>query len=1278
MAPRDALGTAEKLRQTHSTTIRSDAIVVFCKALRLGNQFQPFWDAIGGAAALADLMTEFSLRDIKTICRRLGHTASAQKARPARRAALGELVQILHGLSSGNGVPKDPRPLRQYYQDIVPACNWDVVQQWEKQYQVQWTRRQSNSLFLGHREQYEKRFLENVFSTRGTGQNMTFGQEKRLFQGNIDFTKTILERLIQDKADIVQIPGDLMSAVVMPVVTRLFLRRRYSNEMRDSFLDLVTECIQAHPRHLAKHLHLGRKTLVSYANRRWTEARDDRTTTSSTTQQQTESTLKQLIALMPTPHEKTPYKLDVIVNDLLFNRRRHVCSYQLLRLILRHANGYKLDIDDESLGGLARLRALSAQGNLWPPKLFLYLDVQDGLALFERLSSADPTGSFLRLKYGGLMNQSQDMGGSCGDVAILRCLLLKKNKGEPTNSEWISRARNMVLERRKMSQESRESPGRSFWAKAAFNLAIAIGDLELLDDTILWARRYKNEPLVLMELYTSEPFATTELCDLVSAVPYREEGVEIGHTNDITQVKKNIELSHQIIIHLMETINMTFSQPQVKIYTFKSVFTLFKMVADRRLKKESTASFHDLFDPIGPTSAYDRSPTVEVLWKPYLETLIEVEALMESAPDRHMFDAGPLYIFRRLAASGPMKADLATFLLQKMKARLSSESMRTRMSNIVSFVMEVARSDQPWLAFPFLQQIILEGQGADSTWYRQLLDFKFLASLPSSIVNEFLHMLADTFQKQMREQASKPMEVVGDDGKVVLRAPVIKVTTVKMMAQILQGTQIISPSAACNILLGLLAEARHIDIRVAIVSSLLSILKEPSTLPEIHGIILDALETHVIPVLGQLNERRPVTEDQWVAAESGEAPIPDIGDETPLMSQLGELEYGNKKLLPAETRIRLINLFTRVPAVSAANNTRWNKLFLKRHGFHLDEGEVLPACPVSPKTLRDLFRRFPTHMPASTVSVLQEMTLINLAPTPGIARVTAAVKANRDLIKSNAGKHWLMQFDNPGNKALEAYGVFVASSCLQQIPEDLASERNDEQGITVQMLQDFILATANQLIASQHTDLFDSLVTRLCSSRFVSRRNWQGWLQHSVPVLKTMISNVESLRLRVRNGEKGLTKILPKTFAIRSNLLPIPYPGTAKDAPSEIEWRNFASELVKLLEWLAERKHMPYHEEFAQLKADVRNRIKMADSTKVALLLSNREFVSAENEEELSLAGHLRIEITGFLLIHAAEHKDWKVHTDVEEVVDGWVNSNDEFVREIGFSIQKKHKEKAA
>jgi hypothetical protein len=117
---------------------------------------------------------------------------------------------------------------------------------------------------------------------------------------------------------------------------------------------------------------------------------------------------------------------------------------------------------------------------------------------------------------------------------------------------------------------------------------------------------------------------------------------------------------------------------------------------------------------------------------------------------------------------------------------------------------------------------------------------------------------------------------------------------------------------------------------------------------------------------------------------------------------------------------------------------------------------------------------------------------------------------------------------------------------------------------------------------------------------------------------------------------------------------------------------------VKLLEWLAERKHMPYHEEFAQLKADVRNRVKMVDSTKVALLLSTREFVSAENEEELSLADHLRIEIAGFLLIYSAEHKDWKVHTDVEEVVDGWVNSNDEFVREIGFSTQKKHKEKAA
>jgi hypothetical protein len=46
---------------------------------------------------------------------------------------------------------------------------------------------------------------------------------------------------------------------------------------------------------------------------------------------------------------------------------------------------------------LSRLRELTAQGNLWPMGLFLYLDVADAIGLFERLSATDVTGNFLAL-----------------------------------------------------------------------------------------------------------------------------------------------------------------------------------------------------------------------------------------------------------------------------------------------------------------------------------------------------------------------------------------------------------------------------------------------------------------------------------------------------------------------------------------------------------------------------------------------------------------------------------------------------------------------------------------------------------------------------------------------------------------------------------------------------------------------------------------------------------------------------------------------------------------
>jgi hypothetical protein len=549
--------------------------------------------------------------------------------------------------------------------------------------------------------------------------------------------------------------------------------------------------------------------------------------------------------------------------------------------------------------------------------------------------------------------------------------------------------------------------------------------------------------------------------------------------------------------------------------------------------------------------------------------------------------------------------------------------------------------------------------------------------------------MVDAMTERMREQNARPREEMGgnDDGKkAVPRPSAIKVTTVKMMAQLLQESQIIGASATCDMLLSLLAEARHIDTLVAIVSSLLSTLKGSTYLPEIHTRVLDALEASLSPVLPRLSQRRALSEADWAAVESGEAELPSVADEKPLISLLLRCQDYDSEVMSREARARLLELLVRVPAQSALHNARWNKLFLARNGFSLDKGERLPTAPACLEVSVDLLSRFPAHVPASTLTVLCDMALVNLDPTPGIARVTEAVKADRDLVNSNAGRHWLAQFDNPGVKALERFGLLVAALLLQRPAAAagglLASKHADDgRGVTVQMVAESVLAVADRIIACQLPETFEKLVARLCSERSGSRAHWLAWREHCVPVLTTMAAKVDGLHSlrRLPGGDEPVPRVLPSLFQLRVSMLPIPYSKPPKEPAQGEEVDAFVLELAGLVEWLV-RRGLPYHNEFAQLKKEVRQGLNRADNARVALRLgglgNSTAVVEGGGFQAPTLAGYLLLELAGHLLVEAGESmiKGCGDLPEVQQMVDKWVGSDDEFVRQMGIAVEKKYK----
>lgn len=1278
----DSSEVVGELRQTDSASKRKAAIRQFTKALRRGDRFQPTWDAVGGAPGLAHLMAEFSVKDVRAMCKALGRTASAEKARTERRKALGELVELL---CNGN---EDDRPLRDFYQNIVPACTMAVVKEWEDQRHVEWTPPQQKKLSLGHREQHEKKFLEDIFSR---GKDLTFSSQRRLFLGNMAFTEEILNTLLAKEGEI-RVPNDFVDELVMPLLKRL-LKRRFDHETRQKYLHLVIQCIQKHKKYISNQLSLW-KTFgpVQYTIDRWYEVPVD-----SDVKERFKSDLIQLIELSPSNQRRDG--VDALRDVIIISKKLdQEARYELLRLLFLHAKGYdKIDIDDGSDFGLARLKKLTTEKGLWPAALFLSIDAKKAMQLFERLDKAHPSSDFLSPgpSYSVIAQPQRPDLSTFADVEVARVVFIRMSKTENEYESWLERARTLIQERRVNSQQAREPGLRAFWAMSALNLCVAANDIETFGDTVLWARRFTKDTLTCKELYGPKVFSTKEIAALLGSMP-QERVKKPEHAVSFTSTlnKEHIVRANRILINLLETATMAVGEPGFMRRDWDIVIGLLKTVAEKRfdnvkgfLKKLKRCTASEF--------AKCETVMVETVWKPTMDTLIEAEAIVrnptsdalrDTSPSTALigrsrkFEASGLFAYRKLAytAISPTQlAYLARFLLDQMRARLGSEAMRVHMRDIVSVIESIADSDQPALASPFIRDLVLHDEGAaeSSAWHRQLLSVAFLSSLPAKAAKEILQNMGGAMTERLRQQneiwdkkeeeTDQSKEADGEAKKP--RTPWIKVTTVKMLGQILQNNLFINASSSVDILVGLLAEARHIDIRITITSSLISAMQEPTCPPELRSHILDALEKYIVPVVADLNERRSMKEEDWVAAEEDGAALPAVSEETPLLGLL--VEQANSVKLNEDDKGRLAQLIMTALEQSAVNNSRWMKLFLANNKFNLDEGEELPKMPVNITMLSSIFSQLMAYMPLSVFDMIRSVVFTNVNPTPAIRRITKLVRKNRDLVNSKPGKHWLAQFDNQGDDAFK-FGLWSSVLALQKPSHETQSKLEEGKRITNHTLEDFLLDFVEILLPKGEDDLIERIVLRLCEDRFRSRESWASWRENCYPLIERIILKTEEVRVRQRSEKiEGKTPVLlPNSTLMNIAILPVPFPGGSPEEETE-----FISKLRQMTETLASRRR-PYHNDFARLKNDINNWPNRREFVRFAVKLAEETGYDVASGEEAGRADYMCFELVDYLLSKADNPKDNDVAIEARDLLDRWANCGDEGVRELGIKSREQLK----
>lgn len=289
------------------------------------------------------------------------------------------------------------------------------------------------------------------------------------------------------------------------------------------------------------------------------------------------------------------------------------------------------------------------------------------------------------------------------------------------------------------------------------------------------------------------------------------------------------------------------------------------------------------------------------------------------------------------------------------KARDDQDHVMERLS--YEALQHLAESDKPQLASDLILKTILERPDA-SSWHRYLLSIGFLKRLPAKSAEEMFLSFASAIGEKLEEQSYIKV------GEKSTGAPLIKVTTVKYVAQVLDNAQFISADATVDVLTELFKSGTHRDIRIATLESMLSMLNKLcsgteeswSNNPLVER-LLTAMES-VIPVIGSINEGRPPREQDWQEAkETGKLPeiFDHVGDLLPpLLQIIMDATASGQYPALAKFRSRFVERIL-LPALNRSQDEhrRWLALFVEKHKapILMDNLPLIPFMPVQIRTM---------------------------------------------------------------------------------------------------------------------------------------------------------------------------------------------------------------------------------------------------------------------------------------------------------------------------------------
>lgn len=611
----------------------------------------------------------------------------------------------------------------------------------------------------------------------------------------------------------------------------------------------------------------------------------------------------------------------------------------------------------------------------------------------------------------------------------------------------------------------------------------------------------------------------------------------------------------------------------------------------------------------------------------------------------HRYDLNTrFFVLRRFKNDVP--ASLLTKLCEAMLQQVDETATKKPaiLRNFCSCLKLMMKGDKPQASLNLIRYIII-CRPDESSWHRQILTTSFLRTLPAETAKEFFISIASETVEALEQQAQRKLQSVGERSM----QPAVKITTIKLIAQLLIGADFIDEGTVVEALMGIFVKSSHVDARAAIVESLTAIMRSSKLEGTVEKVV-QALEIYAVPVAAAVNERHAMSEDQWRQTEA-EGNLPEIAEGSnawpiadALIRAVEDADEEHQDALLRRVWLPLIDQ-------SARNNRRWMELFLRLNGFKWP-GSGLPAVPVRPSILVDVVTQYIDRVPLHLLKTWHEAVMCNLSPDWDLYTVNETVAQSVDLRGSNAGEHWQSLWDRNRVDSFDYWGQPFLSLLR------LTWETKVPNGIDYQSVVNASVTQITAVIQRADDSLHEQKeILNFLEPPFHSKqRLWEHWRSGRRQLVETFISKIDSMRTQAwQRDPRRIPAVLPDTYPMKLWLLS--YPPTDTDASfAAKEMDVFANELVAEVEKLANNGRA-YHRHFEELKI-ASTRVSAQDRCYLAAKIGRLDGAVFP----LGRVGLLRVELADSLL--RTGQRGEELHAKMaRDMLEQWRRCEDEDVR---------------